>query len=294
MKKAGILFWKPLQNPFFQSICHNTRKLLLLIPTVLLLYACAASETRPAVDASAYLFELEVSIGSQQAGFDPSVAKGAVSGMLLGAGTGAAGCILVGGTYGGEVGLILGVIISPACALVGGVAGVTDAEKKKDVEARITKLNEMAQKLNYPSDLPHLLSDDLMSGQVYQIAQAHETKDLATDVSAKPDEINIRPTLPNARIQINITEYGITGFGVDPALPLEIQAVLCVTEKHTDEALVYQKLTVESKPKKIEEWVAMGEEGLKTETELLIRSLSDRIQAAMSHQAPLDYRTSCN
>lgn len=309
----------------------KTRILLVLL--VPLLWSCATAETRPAVDASAYLFDLDVAVSPELADFDPDVAKGGGSGALRGAGMGAGGCIMVGleadATSGGStflLGTALGVVLSPACALVGSVVGGGMAETKEDVAARIAALNDMALELDYPSDLARLLAEDLKSGPIYQIAQSpddrHEssfslersldhsnndtgdTGDTAVATKATPARpvdhedtlpaVVTRPTEPNASMRLNITGYGLPGGGIDPKMPLQLSATLCVTQYATGEALVSRRLTVASKSMRLEDWAALGPDGLEAETQSLVHRLSAATQAAMGAQVKLDYKTSCD
>ncbi len=306
----------------------KTRILLVLL--VPLLWSCASFETRPAVDASAYLLDLDVAVDPELADFDPDVAKGGGSGALRGAGMGAGGCIMFGleadATSGGStflLGTAIGVVLSPACALVGGVVGGGMAETKEDVAARITALNDMATELDFPSDLARLVADDLKSGSIYHIAQPpddrHETSlgleqspgllnnqtdDTAVETTAIPASpvdheatlpaLVIRPSEPNAGVRLNITGYGLTGSGIDPKMPLQLSATLCVTQYATGEALISRSLVVASKPMRLEDWAALGPEGLEAETQSLVHRLSAATQAAMGTQVKLDYKTSCD
>lgn len=303
----------------------KTRILLVLL--VPLLWSCATAETRPAVDASAYLFDLDVAVSPELADFDPDVAKGGGSGALRGAGMGAGGCIMFGleadATSGGStflLGTALGVVLSPACALVGSVVGGGMAETKEDVAARIAALNDMALELDYPSDLARLLAEELKSGSTYHIDQSSDdrqkvpvTPEPSLDHSASGTiaetrpvlapgtnyedtlpAVVVRPTEPNAKVQLNITGYGLTGGGIDPKLPLQLTATLCVTQYATGEALVSRRLTVASKSMRLEDWAALGPDGLEAETQSLVHRLSAATQAAMGAQVKLDYKTSCD
>lgn len=306
----------------------KTRILLVLL--VPLLWSCATAETRPAVDASAYLFDLDVAVSPELVDFDPDVAKGGGSGALRGAGMGFGGCIMVGleadATSGGStflLGTALGVVLSPACALVGSVIGGGMAETKEDVAARIAALNDMALELDYPSDLARLLAEELKSGSIYHIAQfsedrheayvtpepslSHSASDTAGTVAETKavlapgtnyedtlPAVVVRPTEPNAKVQLNITGYGLTGGGIDPKMPLQLTATLCVTQYATGEALVSRRLTVASKPMRLEDWAALGPDGLEAETQSLVHRLSAATQAAMGAQVKLDYKTSCD
>jgi hypothetical protein len=141
-----------------------------------LLWACETGPTKPAVDASAYLFDLNVIIDPQLAEFDPNVAKGGGSGLVRGAGMGMGGCILGGASVdaasGGNsllLGTLFGIFISPGCALIGGIVGSGVAETKEDVATRVAKLNEAALTLGYPNAFERLIEERMRAGPIYNI-----------------------------------------------------------------------------------------------------------------------------
>lgn len=326
----------------------------MLVP---LLWSCATAETRPAVNASAYLFDLDVSVDPQLAEFDPDVSRGGGSGMLRGAGMGAGGCLYAGASLDGAsnggafpLGTAMGIFISPACALVGSVVGGSLAETKEDVAQRTATLNDMARELGYPDELARVLADDVKSGPIYHIAGTPDGEAWSKDVSgasswqseagyfepeaefkavvalarfvtntdeaivptnmAKQEGVGdevaanpliedaelapiLRPTEPNASIRFRITYFGFTGKGVDPKLPLQVVATLCVTRYDTGEAMVFQNLTASSKAMKLEDWAQLKPEKLEAETQTLLQRISKQAQAVMGRQVKLNYKTSC-
>lgn len=306
--------------------------LILFLP---MLWSCATKETRPAVDASLYLFDLEVDVAPELSGFDPDVAKGGGSGMLRGAGMGLGGCIMFGleadATSGGStfmLGTVIGVIISPACALVGGVAGGSIAETAEDVAARVEILNTAASDLGYPSSLAALVSSNLEASPVYQIHQSSdnppnsEIEEAIHDAPASLEPVNVlvpvgKPetspaseplhegplteTLPvrsppdtvNGIIRIHIEGYALTGGGVDPKMPLTLRAKVCVSDNETGSALISTYINLQSKARKLEDWAELGKEGLENETLALVDQLDARLHMVMGQQVRLDFKTSC-
>lgn len=333
----------------------KTRFLLVLL--VPFLWSCATAETRPAVNASAFLFDLDVSVDPQLAKFSPDVAKGGGSGMLRGAGMGAGGCIYMGasidGASGGSsmlLGTALGIFVSPACALVGSAVGGGLAETKEDVASRTAALNDVARELGYPTELARILVDDMKSGRIYHIAGTPEGEAWSKDTSgtsswqsddgyfepkaetrvavtpallvANGDQTFdtgsgvvhegdadenivaavvedaelapiVRPTEPNGSIHMIITNYGFVGKGIDPKLPLQISAKVCVTQYETGEAMAFQTLMASSKAMKLEDWAVLGKEGFEAETQSLLGQISKKAHAVMGRQVKLGYKTSC-
>lgn len=299
--------------------------LLALMP---MLWSCSTGPTRPAVDASLYHLDLDVDVDAQVAEFEPDVAKGGGSGMLRGAGMGIGGCIYVGASLDGAsnggafpLGTALGIVASPACAVLGSVFGGGLAETKEDVANRTAAINAMAVELGYPGDLAQLLSEDLKSGPIYHIAQTTGTEWQSSDAGASDDiapvtptkittqevfdpeskklvdkllpDPQLRPSDPNALIRLRITKYGFEGKGVDPKLPLRMTATLCVTQYATGEALAFGRMTATSKAMKLEDWAALETEDLAAETQSLVHLISQRAQAIMGRQVRLEHKASC-
>lgn len=299
------------------------------------LWSCASVETRPAVDASLYLLELETSVNPQLTEFDPSVAKGAGSGMLRGAGMGAGGCIYAGASIDAAsagssllLGTILGIVVSPACALVGGLVGGGIAESSEDVATRLGILNVAVLELGYPEALALMTKEDISNNGIYEIHQpsdydapssARETTPDAMSVSSPTpgysgenddafpleimaakisDPILPRPVdtldTPNATLRVHITNYGFEGSGVDPKLSLRLGAEICVIEHNTGSALLFQKFSTGTTARKLEDWAELGKDGLEAETQALITRLASSTVQSLGRQVKLGYKTSCS
>lgn len=289
------------------------------------LWSCATVETRPAVDASLYLFELETSVDPKLAEFDPSVAKGAGSGMLRGAGMGAGGCIYAGASIDAAsagssmlLGTALGIVVSPACALVGGLVGGGIAESSEDVATRLDTLNIAALELGYPEALATMVGENVLTNGIYTIHQSSE--DGASSSKEQPtsfmlqevdDEYPVEITTiridepmaprpvdsldtPNATIRIHITDYGFEGGGVDPKLSLRLGGEVCVIEHSSGSALLFQKFSMMTASRKLEDWAELGKDGLETDTQALITRLASGTVQSLGRQVKLDYKTSCS
>lgn len=333
---------------------------LFLLGPVLL--ACETVPTRPAVDASAYLFDLDVEVGSGLSEFDPDVSKGSGDGAARGAGMGFGACILGplegsgggGDPFGALFVIAAGLVISPACALVGGVVGSGMAETEDDVNAWTELLNEAAKALDYPNALTTELSSRLSENPIYAVEgadnvdasamaiakpggagpaiapfsgtsdgenmvvvslddpDAPSVRTVSTDGAVIEDDVKdseeiisgeapitevpqrVRPSQPNASIYIEISSYGLVGSGIDPKLPLHLSGKLCVTDYVTGEALVSSHLRASTRPKRLEDWAELGQDGLEEQTQNLIGVLSRQVQQAMGRQVKLDYKTSCS
>lgn len=271
-------------------------------------WSCASVETRPAVDASVYLLELETSVDPQLTEFDPSVAKGAGSGMLRGAGMGAGGCIYAGASIDAAsagssmlLGTVLGIFVSPACALVGGLVGGSIAESSEDVATRLNILNTAALELGYPESHALLVNEDISSNGIYKIyQQAEDDNALPLEITATRigDPITPRPVdsldTPNATLRIHITDYGFEGGGVDPKLSLRLGGEVCVIEHATGSALHFQKFSMMTGARKLEDWAELGKDGLETDTQALITRLASGAMQSLGRQVKLDYKTSCS
>lgn len=295
------------------------------------LWSCASVETRPAVDASLYLLELEASVDPQLTEFDPSVAKGAGSGMLRGAGMGAGGCIYAGASIDAAsagssllLGTALGIFVSPACALVGGLVGGTIAESSEDVATRLGTLNTAVLELGYPEAFALLVDEDISNNGIYEIHQRRadtvpslltaaldaETgiwiprgtpdDDLVLEITATKigEAIQSRPVdslvTPNATLRVHITHYGFVGSGIDPKLSLRLGAEICVLEHNTGSALLFQKFSADTRARRLEDWAELGKDGLEAETQALITRLASNTVQSLGRQVKLDYKTSCS
>jgi hypothetical protein len=127
-------------------------------------------------------------------------------------------------------------------------------------------------------------------------SEAKRLEDPAT-VTAGPAPLSppaVILTQPNGLIRIHIGSYGLTGGGVDPKMPLQMSASLCVTEYSTGNALVSRSFHASSEARKLEDWAELGQDGLETETLALVRRISDQVQGAMGRQVRLDHTTYCS
>ncbi len=244
--------------------------------------------TRTAVDASRYTFDLVVELAPQLAGFDPDVAHGTGTGTLRGARRGALGCIKAGAWM--DIGsghfVVLGILLSPACAVIGGLVGAASAESKEDAAARmIEALSKTAADLGYPEELPRLLAMELQANSIYRI---HSGGGRETSGAGQEET-------PNASIHVRITEYGLTRFGVGAYFQLQLSAVVCVTANETGEALSFEKLAVRSDEFYLTESGARSSHSfLEALTTALTRKLATSAEEAFGHLVSLGDKPSCS
>jgi len=310
-----------------------------------LLLSCAVYETRPAIDAPAYLFDLDVTIDPQVvAEYDLNVSKGSGSGMLRGSLEGAGVCIFGGAAADPSIifGAAIGILISPICAVAGGVAGGVAAESKEDVAERAKALSETIERLNYPSHLIRLVTNDLIgSSSAFRFSELPSSIQQTSDALVSESDVAVNttpalaagsiekynspqnfsfvvsnteplekaevedgskyhPTIPNAKISINITNFGLSGAGIDPIIDLQISATVCIREYASGKVIFFQPFTVATNterrksPMRLEEWAALDDIEVERVTLRLVNRLTVNVLTTMvKKRVGVDSNASC-
>jgi len=149
----------------------------------------------------------------------PTSGKG--SGIGKGTAGGFLGCIQGGAPAGGE-GVVVGILLSPVCALGGGIYGAVAAESSERVEETEATLNKAVVDLNI---------QEALRDRVFQIAQQETRYPLGLITGNVP---SARNTLVADRsspdqdtdtiLEVSVPRFGLESGGINPPLPLVVTA----------------------------------------------------------------------
>ncbi len=204
--------------------------------------------------------------------------EGPTSGKGSGAGKGAAGgflgCIL-GGAHGGAYGAALGILLSPVCALGGGIYGAIAAETSERVEEAEATFNKAVVDLNI---------QEAMRDRVFQIAQQETRYPLALLTGQGPnareaaaaDRSSARQETDTI-LEVSVPRFGLVGGGINPPLPLVVTAHARLVRVADGTELYTAPWTYRSGTRKFVEWAANNAQPLRTELDRAVQTLAETI-----------------
>lgn len=224
-----------------------TRRLFVLVLAASL--AACQSTRAPVLDPQQYAFEVQVHADPEVPElFEPDVVRGKRSGAASGAGRGMSGCIRHGADH-SDGGAVLMALLSPICAVVGGVVGAGRAESASDIDARLIKVEELMRAHASREALAGMLARGLGAIAVYD----GKKQRLRPDPQAYDGEYR------RTRLMLTVGDIGLTGEGIDPPLNLAMLMHVCVRDAGSDEMMLSQTLQVLGPARKLEKWAKQGE-----------------------------------
>lgn len=202
----------------------------------------------------------------------PTSGKG--SGTGKGAAAGFLGCIL-GGAQAGGYGAAVGILLSPVCALGGGIYGAIAAETSERVEEAEATLNKAVVDLNI---------QEAMRERVFQIARQETRYPLVLlteqDPSARDAVVAGRSSAgqeTDTILDVSVTRFGLEGGGINPPLPLVVAAHARLIRVSDGTEFYTASWTYRSGTRKFLEWAANNAEPLRAELDRSVQTLAEAI-----------------
>jgi hypothetical protein len=220
---------------------------------VMLMFAVAGCESLrgpPVLRPELYAFETQVRVDPEVPDLlAPDVVRGKGRGAVDGAGKGVSGCLRHGADQ-GDAGLVLMLLLSPVCALVGGAVGAGRAESSSNVDVRTLRAEEQMRIFAARDTMARLLAQALGPVAVFD----RDAQRLQPEAPASGGVYR------RARLTLTIGDIGLVGKGIDPPLNLAMVMHVCVRDADSGEEVLSQRLQVPGPAHKLEHWAEQGAE----------------------------------
>ena len=190
-------------------------------------------------------------------------AKGKFSGVLRGTGIGALLCA-GSGAMGGPLAMAFGILISPICAIVGGIMGGIEAKSADEIEKHEAEIAAIDLKLKqYNFYIEELLLKQLTETTPYLVSNLR-TEDLSK-LDLKADGI----------LNVKFLNSSLSGCCINP--DLAITGVYKVQLVATNIILFDEEITFHAGQHKLSEWAEGGASLAHSEIQTGIRELTSSI-----------------
>lgn len=154
--------------------------------------------------------------------YSPTSGKGA--GSTKGSVAGIGACISAGALSGYGIGVVLGFLVSPVCALGGAVYGAVEAKPKAEVEASASAIDKAVAMTYLGNELRNRILEEAVVNTDYSVELADF--DCPAGPDAQPDYRPLSASGVKTVLEIKVEEFGFKGRGaaIDPEIYLELVA----------------------------------------------------------------------
>lgn len=218
------------------------------------LSGCTLSPTRPSLEERQAIRRIAVIPSAQppKVKFD-TFAVGAGSGLAKGAGAGALEVIAASASTGDPFALLIGVILAPVGAVIGGVAGAvvaTPPNTARQIEVlQDRKVAELALQRNLGEEVRQILQDAGYTAFLADVPAGAVTAPERTDIQQAP-------VTADAIMETSATEFGFVGSGNDPDLALFVTGETRLVRTTTGAVLAEPGYRARSAERKLADWQA--------------------------------------
>ena len=192
-------------------------------------------------------------------------AKGKFSGAIRGAGIGALLCAGSGAMW-GPLAFAFGILISPVCAIVGGIAGGIEAKSADKIEKYETEITAIDLKLNqYNFYIEQLLLEQLTESTPYLVSNMR-IEDLSK-LDLKADAI----------LNVQFLNSTLSGCCINPDLAIASNYKVQLIFSATNTILFDEEISFHVGQHKLSEWAGGGASLAHSEIQTGIRELTSSI-----------------
>jgi hypothetical protein len=202
----------------------------------------------------------------------PRMASGKSVGVLMGGSYGILSCIAGGAELDESdsgAGLLMGLLASPFCGIYGGFMGAAEARPASEVHTNVDSLGQILSTNNYPDLLLTPVGASLQTSLFVPVAAA-----------AKQE------------LKVTLTDFRLSGTGINPPLRLRATTHLCLQYKSTGETIDLGNVQATSRSYRLNEWANGGEYLLQYETNTIASALATKIGIALNkgvkHRKPCE------